>query len=184
MKQFSILLLMTFLFLSCFGTDNEDEEKEIDNGDENESSLVDTATNHYAVTSFSPEHNQENVSKSTTITIQFSSDISLANKQVHVEVFGFDNSKENCRMSMEGIKCGDLSSPDSWKEMYGYLSEDSNNGLEVYGEVVFGDGIVSANNSLTMTFERDLIEGITYVVHVFYDEDGSNIFRTWWLFKT
>ena len=176
MKQFSVLLLITFLFLSCFSTDNDDEEKDTGN------TLVDSATTYTDIISFSPQHDEENVSKSTTITIQFSNEITFTNSIVSVDLFGVDNSKDNPRFSHHGLLIGDLSFIDSQYELYGYVSADSNNGLEVYGEVVYGEAIVNTNNSLTITPERELIEGITYVVHIFCN-DAQN-FTVWWRFKT
>ena len=139
---------------------------------------ADLASDHEYVVSFSPGHEQTGVPPTTQIALQLAAGIPFASSEVYVELFGIPNDQENCRMDLSGFQCGGLSSYDSFLLLYGVVNDDP-----ATGEIVFGSSAIQSDRSVTITPERPLISGITYVVHVFADS-ASYAFHTWWTFKT
>ena len=142
------------------------------------STATDIASSHEYVVSFSPGHEQIDVPISTQITLQLAADIPFGSSEVHVELLGIGNDVENCRIDLSGFRCGGLSSSDSFLLLYGVVNDDT-----ATGEIVFGSSAIQSDNSVVITPSRELIGGITYVVHVFANS-ASYAFHTWWIFKT
>lgn len=185
MKIQLLFLTLCLILISCFSTDNNDSDDEQDR----DALLVDRANVHEEVISFFPENNSTNVSQNTEVRIQLSDSLARSGT-VHVELFGVENSKTDCRIDWDGFKRGDLSGTDSYYEIYGTPSKPDDSGgvvgpadTTIYNaEIVFGSAVLQSDKSVRLTPQRSLKSGLTYIVHIYID--GIEDFKTWWVFKT
>ncbi len=182
MKLNITLIFFLFILTSCLTSNNNEPKDE----ESLENTLVDTATIHEDLISFSPNHNQENVSLNTEIKLEFKSGVSISGT-VYLELFGVENSKTNCRIDWGGFTCGDLSIEDSYYELFNAPPKPNDGVVDPANlndaEIVFGTAVISNDKSVIINPQRNLLPGITYVVHIYTLGNDGN-FKTWWVFKT
>ena len=142
-----------------------------------DSECVDRASYHEGVINFSPRHQQVNVSTNPSVTIRLSDEITVSDK-LHIELFGVNNSIENCRIDWPGFHCGSLSSIDSHDLLDGIINDDP-----ATAKIIFGNASMTTDNTFNFTLDKTLTPGISYVVHIFGDSSAGE-FKTWWIFKT
>ena len=136
------------------------------------------------VVSFSPRHQQIDVSINTNISLTIEAGVNTGDGQIFVELFPLKQNAELCRIDWGGFRCGS-------DEIYDTDASFANieNGTEFLSgaistnPIIFGNGSIDQNNQVVITPERNLAIGTTYVVHIFGNSGFSN-FKTWWIFKT
>ena len=133
------------------------------------------------VISVTPRHSQTIDSSTSTMTIEFTSNLSFDIDEIELEMFELPSGTEDCRIDWSGLRCGDagVDSYDLTTSLTRSTSADVNSGFIGKSEV---------NNKITFTLSGDsaLVSNKLYVAHIFNDqEDGDDDdYKTWWLFYT
>lgn len=132
------------------------------------------------VVSVSPRYSQTVDSSTTTMTIEFTSELSFDIDDIELEMFELAADTENCRIDWPGLRCGDLG-VDSYNLAIGSTrSTSADINLEFIDKDVVG-------NKITFTLSGESLlsnDHKLYIAHIFNDqEDGfDDDYKTWWLF--
>lgn len=147
---------------------------------------VQRASYHEYVTNFYPRHQQVNVAVDTQIELTIISEEENVTGNFYVELFPLKENVEGCRIDWGGFTCGSNESSNTdanWQNIIN--GTEFLNGSSQINPVVFGlsGAQVDAENKVTISLAETLTPGVTYVVHV-YNDNEDFVFKTWWVFRT
>ena len=133
------------------------------------------------VVSVSPRHSQTIDASTSTMTIEFTSQLNVDIDDIVLEMFELPSGTDNCRIDWPGLRCGTsgIASYDLTTSLTRSTSVDSN--FLLVGKSV-------DNNEITFTLSGDssLVSDKLYVVHIYNDQEEGfdDDYKTWWLFYT